>query len=203
MVGENAHTYFSVNGLAGIISILLGPHVWLPVLFILIILRSGLTSDQLKIIFPTVLLLQVIIPISYLLFAPRLGWIKDWEMKDLKERKPFMYLMVALGLVSLAVIYIFGNQFVFGLSLVWLILLVILLLITRIWKISLHMALIVTATIIVNFLFDWKMPVLYLMIPVLFWARLKLKRHSVKQLLAGTVVTAAILIGGFVLLGYI
>jgi hypothetical protein len=189
--------------LARIISIILGPHVWLPVLFILIILKSGLTPDQLKIIFPTVLLLQVIIPISYLLFAPRLGWIKGWEMKDKKERKPFMYLIVALGLVSLAVVYFFGNQFVFGLSLIWLILLAVLLLITRIWKISLHMGLIVASTIIVNFLFDWKLPILYLMIPILFWARLELKRHSVTQLLAGVAVTAFILIGGFVLLGYI
>lgn len=194
---------FSGTRLASMVSMILGPHVWLPVLFILIILKSSLSPDQLKIIFPTVLLLQVIVPISYLLFAPRLGWIKGWEMKDKKERKPFMYLMVALGLVSLAVIYFFGNQFVFRLSLVWLVLLVTLLLITRVWKISLHMALIVASTIVVNFLFDWKLPVLYLMIPVLFWARLKLKRHSVKQLLAGTVVTAFILIGGFALLGYI
>jgi hypothetical protein len=74
---------------AELLSILLGPHILSPILFIIVILKSGLSSNQLIIIFPTVLLLQIVIPITYLIISPKLGWVEEWDMMNKKERLPF------------------------------------------------------------------------------------------------------------------
>lgn len=189
--------------LAKWLSILLGPHVWLPVLFFLIIFNSGLTPGQLKIIFPTVFLLDVVIPIAYLVFGPRLGWLKSWEMKEIKERNPFMYTMLVLAVISLGIIYFLGNKLLLDLALIYLVCIVVLLLITRFWKISLHVGLNVLAAVMINFIFGWKAPLLYLIIPIIFWARWRLKRHTLAQLFAGFLVMLAILFGGLSIFRYI
>lgn len=185
------------------ISVILGPHVWLPVLFFLVVFRSGLTPNQLKIIFPSILILEIIIPIAYLLLGPKLGFTKEWDMKEIKERKPFLYLVLILSLISLGIVYIFGNVYLLNLSTIFLAWLVVFLLITRFWKISLHVGLNVFAAIMVNFLFGWRFPAIYLIIPIIFWARLRLKKHSLNQLIAGFLITVTILFGGLAIFRYI
>jgi len=66
------------------LAVILGP-LWLPVLFIPMIYKSGLSQQQFTVIFPTVLILQLIIPLVYLIVAPKLGWISGWEMKKKEE----------------------------------------------------------------------------------------------------------------------
>ncbi len=193
----------SLKKLANLLAIALGPHILLPLLFILIVLKSGLNSNQLKIIFPTVLLLQVVVPIAYLIIAPRFGWIGKWDMKKKEERRPFFALMLTLNIISLTVIYFFGNKLLFQLNLIFISLLVILFVITIFWKISLHTSFNTGAALIINFLFNWKVPILYLIIPIIFWSRLKLKKHTINQLITGIVVTSVITLSGLALFGYL
>lgn len=192
----------SSEKIAKFLAVALGPHIWTPLLFILIISKSGMTPQQTIIIFPTVLLLQVIIPIAYLIIAPKLGWVGKWDMETKEERRPFSILMLALTAITLIIIYLVGNSFLLHLNLIFITLLIALSAITVYWKISLHTSLNTAASIIVNFLFGWSLPFLYLAIPAIFWARLELKKHTVSQLAAGIVVTTIITIGGFVLFGY-
>ena len=185
------------------LSIILGPHVWLPVIFILMIFNSGLERQQLLIILPSVLILQVIVPILYLFFAPRIGWINHWDMGIREERKPFLIMMIILSFISFSIIYFFGNSFLLNLNIIFISLLFILLGITKYWKISLHASLNTSAAIIINFLFDWKLPFLYFTIPIIFWARLELKKHTPAQLVAGVIVTAIIILLGLRIFEYL
>ncbi len=189
--------------IAKYLTVVLGPHILLPVLFVITILKSGLNNQQLIIIFPSLLILQVIIPILYLVVAPRLGWIRGWEMKSKEERKPILILMLVLTAISLFIIHFFGNTLLFNLDIIFISLLIIFLGITNYWKISLHISLNTATAIFINFLFNWKLPILYLIIPIIFWVRLKLKRHTVKQLVAGILVTASITMLGLQLFGYL
>lgn len=189
--------------LAKFLSIILGPHILSPILFIVVIFKSNLQSNQLAIIFPTVLLLQVIIPVSYLIIAPKLGWVSEWDMKTQKERQPFFVLLFILTTISLFVIYLFGNKLLLHLNLIFLFLLIVLSAITIFWKISLHASLNTAVAIIINFLFDWKFPILFLVIPTIYWARLQLKKHSTSQLLAGITLTTLVTFGGLYLFGYL
>ncbi len=164
--------------IARYLSIFLGP-LWLPVLFVLIILKSGLSGQQLVITFPSVLTLDVVIPILYLIIAPKLGWVGKWDMESKEERGPFLGLMLVLSIVTLLIIHFFGNTFLFNLNIIYISFLVIIFGITNYWKISFHTSLDTASVILINFIFDWKLPLLYLTIPIIFWARWKLKKHTI------------------------
>lgn len=189
--------------LAKILAVILGPHVWLPILFVIVIMKSGLTPNQLVIIFPSVLILEVIIPIAYLVIAPKLKWIGEWDMMTQKERLPFFLLMLTTTTISLIIIQLFGNKLLLHLNIIILSSLITLFIITIFWKISLHTSLNTAAVIIVNFLFNWRLPLLYLTIPIIFWARHHLKKHSLNQLIAGVVITASIILGELFVFGYL
>jgi len=186
--------------IAELLSILLGPHVWLPGLFLAVIFNSGLTENQLNIIFPVVLILQIIIPLLYIIFAPKLGWTKKWDMETKKERRPVFILFITLTLISSAVIFFYGNQLLLQLNIIILTLMFILFIITYFWKISLHMSLNTAGVIILNYLYNWNWWWFFFVIPIIFWARLKLRKHTISQLFAGLILSATITLLGLDLL---
>src|SRR5258708_411972 len=89
---------------------------------------------------------------------------------------------------QLIFIYFYGNKLLFDLNLITILILVVVGVITRFWKISFHASLITGTVILTNFLFNWSLPFLYLLIPVVLWARFVLKHHNLNQLLAGSLV---------------
>lgn len=182
---------------AQLISILLGPQIWLPVLFFIIIFRLGAHPG----LFFSILFLQVIIPLAYLYLAPKLGLGTHWDLPKRQERYPFLAIVLIGSLISLFLSYQFGTKFLFDLNSLTVIFLIVFFLITLYWQISLHTALNTFGAILVNFLFDWNLAFLYLTIPTILWARLTLKRHTLSQLMAGIIISAIITLGGLYLLG--
>lgn len=187
----------NADKLARIASIILGPHTWLPVLFVLMILNAELSFQQLRIVFPVILLFQVVVPIAYLTIAPKLGWVRKWDMETKEERKPLFAIMFVLSLITLGIIYTVGNLILLKFCIIFVALLTTLFAITWYWKISLHVSLNVAAVLLIHFLFGPIALPLYLVIPIIFWARLQLKKHTVAQLVAGLIVTTTITVGGF------
>jgi len=189
--------------IAKLLSVLLGPQMWLPVLFLATILRSGLTSQQLVILFPSILFLEVVIPLSYLYLAPKMGLATAWDLPKRKERYPFLALVFINNLVSLFLAHQFGTRLLFDLNILLITCLIVLFTITTHWQISLHTALNTFGGILINFLFGWNLLLLYITIPIIFWARLTLNKHSTIQLLTGIVVSGLIALGGLRYLGYL
>lgn len=192
----------TMEKLAKLISIILGPHIWLPLVFLTLLFESNLNKNQLLVLIPSVLILQVFLPLAYLLLAPKLGWVSAWDMKTRKERTPMLFLVLVAFIVSTLIIYIFGDTLLFHLSIIMLFLSASFLIINQFWKISLHAGLNTTGSIFINFLFGWKLPWLYLTIPIIYWSRLYLKKHTPLQLIAGTVVGATEIIFGLYFFGY-
>lgn len=186
--------------LAKILSIILGPQVWLPTLLIILLLRANLSFNQLIILAPVLLFFQFLIPLAYLYVAKRLGKEVAWDLPRRKDRFLFLGVCILSYQIALIVIYFYGNSFLFNFSLIPLFLLLILSAITLFWKISLHSSLNTTGAILLNFLFGWNLPWLYLTIPIIFWARIKLKRHTFIQLLAGVIVSGVLILGSLYLL---
>lgn len=183
--------------LANIISIILGPQVWAPLIFLVGFSHSGINNYNSYLLLPSILVLQVFLPLAYLYLAPKVGLATSWDLPKREERYPFLGLVFITSLISLYLIHQFGDQFLFNLFLLFFILLSVVFVITLYWKISLHTYLNTFGVIFINYLFDWKLPFLFLTIPIVFWARLTLKKHTILQLLAGILISL-----GFMLLGF-
>lgn len=189
--------------LARFLSIILGPQMWFPVLILCTVFSVGLTRHQISILLPTLFVLQVLAPMSYIYLALHLKKISAWDLPKRQERYPFILIMLTSYFVSLILIHKFGNNLLFNLNLILLALTAIMLLTTFFWKISFHAGLNTSGSILINFLLGGKFPIIFLTIPAIFWARYKLKRHNVAQLLAGAVVSGSFIILSFKYLGYL
>jgi hypothetical protein len=189
--------------LARFLSVVLGPQVWLPALFFLIIFRSGLNKPQLSLLLPLVFLLEVAIPLGYLFIAPKVGWATSWELPKRSERYPIFIITVVTSLASLTLIYFVGTKLLFDLSLLFLLMLIVSMAITFYWQISLHVTLNVFGALIANFLFNWSLPMLYVVIPMVMWSRYFLKRHTASQLVVPIILNSGIVFVGLYYLGYL
>lgn len=168
--------------LAKVLSIIFGPQLWLPLLLLVVIFKTGLSSHQIQILLPVIFVFQVLTPLAYLHLSPRLGLSKAWDLPKRADRYLFL-LITGLGLlISAWFVYSYGNLLLIHLGLIVIVIMLITFLITLFWKISLHMSLMVCGCLIISYLFNWNLGFIYLAIPVIFWARLRLKSHTFSQL---------------------
>lgn len=191
----------SSKRLAQAISIITSPLLWLPILYVIVLINSNLTPTQLKIIAPTVLLLQVIIPISYVFIAKARGQVESMDLDKRSERIPLYHLVLVTTIVSLIVIFLYGSSFMINLTLTFFVIAIILFLINQKTKVSLHATINTVAVILINYFYAWQYLWLIIIIPAVFWARLKLKKHTPNQLLIGSIVSGSILLLSLKLLG--
>lgn len=189
--------------LAKLLSVVLGPQVWLPVFLLIFIFKTGLTREQITVLLPTLLVFQVFIPLGYLYFAFKSGKVADLDLTKREERHVPLIVSLISWLISLVLVCFFGNQLLLHLYLIIFVLIIITTVITKFWKISLHMSINTLGSILVNFLFNWKFPFLYFSIPLVFWARLRLKKHTVNQLLAGFIINAVFILTALRFFNYI
>lgn len=177
--------------LAQAISILFGPFVW-PITLIVIVFKSRLPTQQITILLPVLLFLQVGVPYFYIFRAYKRKKISDLDITKREERYRTMAVTCVSFVLSLVVIYFFGNGLVLRLSILALSVLIINTMITFFWKISLHMTLNVISALIINYLYQWQIPFLYMSIPLIFWSRLYLKKHTIMQLIGGLAINGVL-----------
>ncbi len=146
---------------------------------------SGLNGMQGTIMLSLLVLFEMIIPLAILIILMKNGLISDIDIVNRKERiLPFLLITVCF---SIAVILCkqFGNEFIFQFQLTLFMTMLASFAITLFWKISLHMG-IATITSLFLFIFSGVKTLPFaLIIPLMYWARLFLKRHTHAQLIAG------------------
>lgn len=125
-------------------------------------------------------------PLSYVLYLVKIGYLADIHMPDRDKRvKPvsfiFLWVLVSIFILNAfqapPIILMLLGAVVAQVLLLWLI--------TLVWKISFHSATITTAAIIallVNSSSAWMM---LLLVPIVGWARVHLNRHTLMQVIAG------------------
>lgn len=159
---------------------------------VLLLLRTGLNSEQLSILLPGLIILLLVIPFTYLHLALKLGWVSKWDLPEKKERRPIIVIFIACSIVSLFLVKQFGTKMFLDLFILLLTIGFLASVITVFWKISIHMVLDTTGVLVANLLFDWQLWPLFILIPIVAWARLKLKRHTLPQLVAGVLLSVVI-----------
>lgn len=188
---------------AKILSIVLGPLFWFPILILTTVFNVGLERDQINILLPSLLLLQLVVPAIYIYLALKFKKASAWDLPNRQERYPFIIVVLISYFLSIILTHNFGNTLLFNLNLIIFALTAIMFFTTLFWKISFHTGLNTGGSILINFLFDGKFPLIFLTIPVVFWARYKLKRHSFAQLVAGIIFSGGFILLAFKYLGYI
>lgn len=189
--------------LALIISYVFDPIVTFPFLLAIMIFKSGLTFTQIKILLPSLFILDLLIPGAYLIFAFRQHWVSDWEMSKREERLAPYGVTLVCWLIGLILVQRFGNDLLLNLGLTFYLVALLGSVITIFWKISVHVAAGTAITLVLDFLLSWRFPWLYLIIPVVAWARWQRRKHTIGQLLGGFLLSLVVVLLSFTLFGYL
>jgi len=130
-------------------------------------------------------------PLAFVLWLVRKGQLADIHMPDRRSRLKPLSLMLAWGSSGLLLLNYWGApRIIIVVLLVTLGYMVVLSIITTVWKISFHSTAISAAAsigLITTGLTSWSIAAMVL-IPVVGWARVYLQRHTLGQVLAGFVV---------------
>lgn len=145
----------------------------------------------------------IIVPLIFFAVSLKLGWISDIDLSRREERPAFLSVFIGSLAVALAVLYILKvpeNLLIYVLS--SLLVVIFSSIITLYWKISFHTAVtasVITAiTILGGGAFSW----MFLLILPVGWARVVLERHTLYQVIGGTLIASVITWAVFYLFGY-
>ena len=179
---------------ARLISDVLSPPVIWGFLAFPIAFREAKTRDQALLWALTYTLMVCVIPAIYIGFMVWRGHITDVHMEVRRERiRPFIVSIVGTTLAWWLLRWMGAPPFLPFFALVSLVLLGSMLLVTLVWQISMHTMSITCAVVAAGALYG-PGPALLLvpLIPVVGAARIKLRRHTLAEVIAG------ILLGGTV-----
>jgi hypothetical protein len=116
----------------------------------------------------------------------------DWDVRD-KNKRPKLYAFKIMGgIIATILFYLINNILMFKFSLVFSIVMIVLLLINYYTKISLHSAGITLGTLALYLALGSYWILSLILIPIVFLIRLKMKAHTLVQLILGTIVAGII-----------
>lgn len=182
------------RNIAKIVSFALGMP-WLAVIMYVMLHGTGLSDEQYRFFVQIFLIFSFIVPATFFAWEYRKGEISDADVTKRSQRYKLLTLVCASNFVTLACAYVYGTPLLYHLMLGVTLVLLAVYVITFFWKISLHMTFNVVGISMINVLNDWQFMYLYALIPVIFWSRRLLRKHTPWQLVAGFAVSQAILLG--------
>lgn len=167
-------------------------YTWFPVGLLLAIFNTGLVSTQIKILLPLLIFFDVILPIFLFFLILKTGRVSDIDVTKREERYQLFLGFTIILIVPTVLAYYFGNTLFFVLQLITLISALCMYLATLKFKISGHMFMNAEAILVINYLFSWNSLWLFLILPLVAFARFYLKKHSLFQIVAGCFLGLAI-----------
>lgn len=145
----------------------------------------------------------VLVPLIGDIYLVKKRRISDWDLSIRKERVKFIYADAILLLSLFSLTLIFNAPLIFKVtSLILFSIEIIFAQITLFWKISIHAQLIsflfCYAVIFLGINYIW----FFLFIPIVFLSRLVLKKHTVMQLFAGSLISMLVCLTLLKVFGY-
>jgi len=187
---------------ARLISDILSPPVIWAFLAFPIALREAETTQQALLWAVTYGVFVCLLPVAYIAWMVSRGKITDIHMQVRRQRiLPFMFSIVSTA-IAWQMLRLMGAPSLLPLfALFSLIQIVIMLAVTLVWQISIHSMSITCAVLTAGALYG-VVPALILspLIPVVGAARIKLRRHTLAQVIAGSVVGGILTFGMFLTL---
>lgn len=149
------------------------------------------------------LFVEVVIPVCGDIYLVRKGKLVDWDLTNRKQRVKYMYIDVILQLGLFFLVYIFNAPSIFkAMSGILLILEFIYTLITKYWKISIHAQLVTLLSFFVIMFMGESFSYFLISIPLVFFSRIYLSKHTIWQLIAGSIITFVVCLIVFKIFNY-
>jgi len=127
------------------------------------------------------------LPALYMFYGLKKGFITDWDMTRREERKGLYLFTVFTHLIGVVYAFFLGKVFLAYTLLVFWMLAVVFAVITLRWKISVHAGVTAVAVGFVNHFFGWRNYWwLVLILLLVLWARVEVKKHTLIQVIAGS-----------------
>ena len=131
------------------------------------------------------LFIDLLMPFIFMMTMMRHGQISEFDIRKKEQRIPLYFFTMLCHLVGVWLAYAVGKiDLAHILSVFW-ILGVVFSMITVFWKISLHGGVNAVLAVFVNVLFGYRYWWLFLILPVVGWARVYDKHHDVRQFVVG------------------
>ncbi|MBI5619873.1 hypothetical protein HY950_02840 [Candidatus Gottesmanbacteria bacterium] len=169
---------------ATIISRVFDPFITLAALLFLTFLHGGVTNRVTWII---AFGLMAVVPVFLMVFAMRKKVVSNWDIKRREERPRVLGVILLLEFINILVIRPLVSPWVTQTLVGIFIVLSGFTLITLRWKISGHTLASALFTGAVIAWFGWSWWPILLIVPLVAWARVKTKNHTVGQVIAGAV----------------
>lgn len=181
----------TLRNIAIIISRIFDFYFWFPVLLFVTIFNSGLGLQQIKLLLPILLAIDVILPISLFFLTLKKGGVSDIDVTKRQERHKLFGTLIFIISASCVVSYLFGNNLFFVLQLIALTSALTMFLITLRFKISGHALTNAGSIFVINYLFDFNLLWLFVIVPIVAFARIYLKKHTFVEVFAGGILGLA------------
>ncbi len=165
------------------------------VIYLLLLLNSGLTADEINALWPLTMALELLFPLVLLLYLKLTKKISDWDITNRRQRPVFFSLVVVSYLASLAFVFLLtGSSAYFWVKLCILLIMGLATAITCFWKISVHLSLNTLLVILALWFGGWYFWPLILLLPLVAWSRRVLHKHTLGQILGGILLNCLIII---------
>ena len=134
----------------------------------------------------------MVIPYLYISFLYKKKKINDMHITEKENRIKPMVVSCISYIICFIILYVLeGPKILKSIFAVIIVSTIILTIITYFWKICLHASVITFIVITFNILFESKWMLLMIpLIPLIGWARVRIKKHTVNQVILGAGITA-------------
>ena len=181
-----------LDRLAVTISVLFNPFL-LPIASILLIVHMSVSTTQQGLLWMVIVILFAsVLPMLFILLLFRLGQLSDFRLTVREQRaKPLIFSLVS-ALVGIGILYFLAVPR----EIVWLCIAcvingLVLTLITQVWKISFHSGVAAGCMTGLVTLISSQFVYLFILLPLIAWARVHRKRHTYLQTIIAAPIAVA------------
>lgn len=164
-----------------------------PLLLTAVMLLAAVKADGAWRDTAVYLSLALLLPIAYIAYLVQQGKATDFDVSVRRERVVPMFVSLAgAGLGWLLLWLKAAPDLLITLAAANLVISTVLALVTLFWKISVH-----SATAAASAMISWVLlssPLFFLGIPLIIWSRVRLRRHTLGQTLAGALLSVIVLL---------
>ncbi|MHB8362326.1 MAG: hypothetical protein ACYDBX_01745 [Patescibacteria group bacterium] len=162
-------------------------YIVVPIMSIILLLNFGISKFYIA--GPILIMIPLILFLIFLIFQIKKTGIDniDFDLSNIHDRIISSFIVTLWLLASDIVLSIYGiNEELLHILYLFTIIIVFATLITFFWKISFHAIMITTLFVLVLIFYKEYSIIVALLIPVVWFSRLVLKKHNIYQLIAGS-----------------